>query len=145
MILRAEKGYVLIGKDTDGNTMPHDLGWGIQRQKRKDEYLGKRSLFNSEANSDRRRQLVGLQVNEGDNLIVTGSHVVPLNGYRKSTGFVTSCYFSPTLNRPIALALVEAGSSRIGEKIGCFNNGQITEAKITAACAYDPHGERLNG
>jgi sarcosine oxidase, subunit alpha len=34
MILRAEKGYIIVGKDTDGATMPHDLGVAGPREQR---------------------------------------------------------------------------------------------------------------
>ncbi len=64
MILRAEKGYVVVGKDTDGTTMPQDLGVSGPREQRKDEYIGKRSLFTAAARSAGRKQLVGLSVAE---------------------------------------------------------------------------------
>ena len=65
MILRAEKGYIVIGKDTDGTTMPHDLGITGPRDLRKDEYIGKRSLFLPVANDKGRKQFVGLSVAQG--------------------------------------------------------------------------------
>jgi len=144
MILRAEKGYILIGKDTDGITMPHDLGWSASRQKRSDEYFGRRALFTPEAKRPDRRQLVGLET-EGDTPLPTGAHLVPLNGPRRSLGFVTSSYFSPNLARPIALAMVEGGQSRMGEELGVFHLGDLRSARIAPACAFDPEGERLNG
>ena len=44
-VLRAEKGYLYVGQDTDGETMPHDLGFGGPRAKRQDSFVGDRSLF----------------------------------------------------------------------------------------------------
>lgn len=143
MILRAEKGFILVGKDTDGLTMPHDLGWGGPREKRKDEYLGRRSLFTPEARLDTRNQLVGLEI-DGDEPLPTGAHMVPLDGPRRSLGFVTSSYFSPTLNRPIALALLSGGRDRIGQEIGVFHNRKTTRARVCESCALDPQWERLN-
>lgn len=143
MILRAEKGYILIGKDTDGLTMPHDLGWAGPREKREDEYLGKRSLFTPEAEAGGRRQLIGLEV-EGAPLIA-GAHLVPLTGARRSLGFVTSSYMSPNLRRPIALALLEEGQAQVGQDVGVFNDGQVRVARVATPCAYDAKGERLNG
>ncbi|MEM7438322.1 MAG: 2Fe-2S iron-sulfur cluster-binding protein [Pseudomonadota bacterium] len=143
MILRAEKGFILIGKDTDGITMPHDLGWGGPREKRADEYLGKRSLFTPEARSNNRRQLVGLTVDSAP--LVTGAHLVPADGPRTSLGFVTSSYQSPVLGRPIALALLADGRARMGQTIGVFNDGTVVEATISPLCAFDPGGERLHG
>lgn len=144
MILRAEKGFILIGKDTDGLTMPQDLGWGGPREKRRDEYLGRRSLFTPEARAETRRQLVGLRV-EGGVPLPTGAHLVPLEGQRRSLGFVTSSCFSPVLNRPIALALLEAGRARIGQEIGTFHMGETGRAMVCESCAFDPAWERLNG
>lgn len=137
MILRAEKGYIVIGKDTDGSTMPQDLGWGGPRLKREDEYLGKHSLFTEAATAPDRRALVGL---ESAKVLATGAQVVPLNGPRRSLGFVTSSYCSPTLNRPIALAILEAGH---GGEVDVFHNGEVTRARVTPPCAFDPKGERL--
>ncbi|MEL7429570.1 MAG: glycine cleavage T C-terminal barrel domain-containing protein, partial [Pseudomonadota bacterium] len=142
MILRAEKGYILIGKDTDGLTMPHDLGWAAPREKREDEYIGKRSLFTEAGNSKIRRQLVGLETQDGKPL-ETGSHLVPLVGPRRSLGFVTSSYYSSYLKRPIALALLEQGIERRYLPVGAYNNGEVREVKVVEPCAFDPQGERL--
>ncbi|MGI9366546.1 MAG: 2Fe-2S iron-sulfur cluster-binding protein [Rhizobiaceae bacterium] len=144
MTLRTEKGFILIGKDTDGLTMPHDLGWGAPRFKRKDDFLGKRSLFTSAAEDKNRRQLIGLTVPD-ENPVPVGSHLVPLNGERRSLGFVTSSCFSPALNRPIALALLEGGFSKPGELVGCYDDGVVIEARVCDACAFDASGERLHG
>src|SRR5208337_3166090 len=91
MILRAEKGYVVVGKDTDGTTMPHDLGVTSPRDQRKDEYIGKRSLFTAAAQDKGRKQFVGLAVAGGDPPLPTGAHVVEGVGQaRRSLGYVTS-------------------------------------------------------
>jgi sarcosine oxidase subunit alpha len=144
MILRAEKGFILVGKDTDGVTMPHDLGWGGPRDRRKDEYFGRRSLFTPEASRTDRRQLVGLAT-EGTESLPVGAHLVAAQGPRRSLGFVTSSHFSPTLNRPVALALLEAGHARMGERLSVFHLGEERQARVAPACAFDPEGGRLNG
>jgi sarcosine oxidase subunit alpha len=144
MILRAEKGFIVIGKDTDGITMPHDLGWGGPRERRRDEYFGRRSLFTPEAMRPDRRQLVGLSV-AGAEPLPTGAHVVTAGETRRSLGFVTSSYFSPALGRPIALAMIEGGRDRIGERVPLFHLGRMLEADVTAPCAFDPEGGRLLG
>ena len=143
-VLRAEKGFIVIGKDTDGETMPHDLGFAIPRQKKKAAFVGDRSLHSETANAPNRRQLVGLAVAEGSAALPTGAHLVEGAEKPRSVGFVTSSYFSPTLNRPIALALLEAGSSRLGETVTVWHLGQSTLATVTAPCAFDPEGERLH-
>ena len=145
MILRAEKGYIVIGKDTDGTTLPHDLGVDGPRTKRKNEYGGRRSLFTDVATQAHRQQLVGLAVPEGEAPLATGAHGISRAGGKiRSQGFVTSSYHSPTLARPVALALIERGASRHGETIDIQHLGVVRRATITAPCAFDPSGERLN-
>ena len=101
MILRAEKGFIVVGKDTDGTTMPHDLGVTGPRDSRADEYIGKRSLFMPVANDPRRKQLVGLSVASGEAPLPTGAHVTAGAGRaRRSQGYVTSSYYEPDARPP---------------------------------------------
>jgi sarcosine oxidase subunit alpha len=145
MILRAEKGYFVVGKDTDGTTMPHDLGFAGPREKRAGDFIGKRSLFTEVASAQDRRQWVGFEPTQGREPLPCGAHVVDLAGSRpRSTGFVTSSYASPTLQRPIALGLVERGTARIGETITLQHLGRRLTARIAPPCAFDPIGERLH-
>jgi len=145
MILRAEKGYIVVGKDTDGLTMPHDLGAAGPRDTRKDEYIGKRSLFLPAAGDERRKQLVGFSLGEGEAPLPTGAHVVEGRGKsRRSEGYVTSSYMSPTLERPVALGLVEDGIARIGERVTIVHLGTERGAAIAPAVALDPEGKRLH-
>ena len=145
MILRAEKGFIVVGKDTDGTTMPHDLGIAGPRDTRADEYIGKRSLFMPVAKEPRRKQLVGLSVASGETPLPTGAHVTHGAGSaRRSQGYVTSSYFSPSLGRPIALGLVEAGLSRMGETVNVYHLGAERRATIVNPVALDPEGKRLH-
>jgi sarcosine oxidase, subunit alpha len=145
MILRAEKGFIVIGKDTDGTTMPHDLGVTGPRDSRTDEYIGKRSLFMPVAADPSRKQLVGLTVEPKDAPLPTGAHVTSGAGRaRRSHGYVTSSYMSPTLGRPIALGLVEAGPSRMGETVSVYHLGAERRATITTPVALDSEGRRLH-
>jgi sarcosine oxidase, subunit alpha len=145
MILRAEKGFIVVGKDTDGTTMPHDLGLKGPRDSRQDEYIGKRSLFMPVATDPRRKQLVGLSVAAGEAALPTGAHVVTgQGGARRSQGYVTSSYASPSLGRPVALGFVEGGLSRIGEPVGVYWLGAERRATIAPAVALDPEGKRLH-
>ena len=145
MILRAEKGYIVIGKDTDGTTMPHDLGVDGPRQKRGSDYVGRRSLFTGVATADHRLQFVGLRVADGEAPLSTGAHAIAkAEGAIRSQGFVTSSYHSPILRRPIALALIERGATRHGETIDLQHLGMLRRATIVAPCAFDPEGGRLN-
>jgi sarcosine oxidase, subunit alpha len=145
MILRAEKGFIVVGKDTDGTTMPHDLGVTGPRDSRKDEYIGKRSLFMPVASDPRRKQLVGLSVAAGEAPLPTGAHVTEGAGRaRRSQGYVTSSYMSPILKHPIALGLIEAGLSRMGETVGVTHLGAERRATIASPVALDPEGKRLH-
>ena len=144
LLLRAEKGYIIAGKDTDGTTMPQDLGATGPRDKRQAEFVGKRSLFTENAKRQDRPQFVGLTV-AGAKPLPSGAHAIETRaGKRRSIGFVTSSYFSPTLQRPIALGLVERGDARMGEMIELYHLGQILRATISPPCAFDPEGSRLN-
>ncbi|KQU69757.1 (2Fe-2S)-binding protein [Aminobacter sp. DSM 101952] len=145
MILRAEKGYIVIGKDTDGTTLPHDLGVDGPRAKRNGEYVGRRSLFTDVAMPGNRQQLVGLAVARGEEPLATGAHAISRDGGKlRSQGFVTSSYHSPTMGRPIALGLIERGAARHGEAVDIQHLGMVRRATITGPCAFDPSGERLN-
>lgn len=145
MLLRAEKGYVVIGKDTDSETTPVDLGFSAPLGSKRVDYLGRRSLFTEEAQRTDRRQLVGLEVIDGDAPLATGAHGVEITATgRRSIGYVTSSYRSPSLGRPIALGLIERGAARIRETIQIQHLGQIRPARLAAPCAFDPMGDRLN-
>ncbi|MCA0024854.1 MULTISPECIES: sarcosine oxidase subunit alpha family protein [unclassified Mesorhizobium] len=145
MILRAEKGFIVIGKDTDGTTLPHDLGVEGPRAKRQTEFVGRRSLFTEEASRGDRMQLVGLAVPSGEAPLPTGAHGIKRSGGKlRSQGFVTSSYRSPTLGRPVALGLIERGAARHGETIEIQHLGKAMTATITSPCAFDPAGDRLN-
>lgn len=140
--LRAEKGFIYVGQDTDGETMPHDLGFDAPRAKRKQGFVGDRALALPVAGEAERKQLVGLMRKDGG-VIPAGAHVIA-EGPRRSIGFVSSSHHSPTLGRGIALALVQGGRARIGEEVTWFDLGQTGRAVVTPACAYDPEGGRLN-
>ena len=143
-ILRAEKGYVMIGKDTDGETMPHDLGFGIPREKKSTAFVGDRSLHSKKANAKGRKNLVGLAVSQGDKPLPTGSHAISDEGKVRSIGYVTSSYFSPHLGHPIALAMIEAGNERMGKTIEIWHKEKHRPATVCSPCFYDPEGEMLN-
>lgn len=145
LILRAEKGYIVVGKDTDGMTRPMDLGLTAPLEKKACEFIGKRSLLMEEAQRPNRQQLVGLEVEDGGPPLATGAHGVAITGAtRRSIGYVTSSYFSPTLEKPIALGLIEGGLSRMGETITVQHLGQVRPARIVSPCPLDPKGDRLH-
>ncbi|MBR9650695.1 2Fe-2S iron-sulfur cluster-binding protein [Thalassovita aquimarina] len=143
-VLRAEKGYILIGKDTEGETMPHDLGFGIPRQKKRAAFVGDRSLHMEGANRDDRKQLVGFSVEPGAPALPVGAHLVGEGERPRSQGYVTTSHDSTTLGHPIALGLLERGADRIGERVTAWHQGQRFTATICAPCFFDAEGERLH-
>ncbi len=147
-ILRAEKGFILIGRDTDGTTMPQDLGMLGPLRSKQTNFVGRRSLDLPEARRADRRQLVGLQVLDEGGPLANGAHtVVERDGRPVSTGYVTSSYWSPMLRRPIALALVARGRAlqAEGARLEVFHLGARRPARVVSPCFFDPTGGRLHG
>jgi sarcosine oxidase subunit alpha len=144
-VLRAEKGFVILGQDTDGSVSPVDLGMNWLLSKDKD-FLGLRSLSRSDCQRSDRKQLVGLLsrdsvLQEGASLIVDRNAGKPV----PMCGHVTSAYHSACLGHPIALALVAGGRARSGETIfAAASDGSIVPVEIVGPVFYDPKGERQN-
>lgn len=143
MILRIEKGYLHVGVDTDGTTLPGDVGMAGGVPKKASDFIGRRSLLRPDAMRPDRHQFVGL-LSEGARLPV-GAHV--LHGGRVPgpiDGHVTSSAHSPALDRPIALGLVRSGRGRIGETVELYDLGQRYRATIVDPTFFDRAGERLH-
>ncbi|QHC68050.1 FAD-dependent oxidoreductase [Rathayibacter sp. VKM Ac-2759] len=148
-VLRAEKGYPIIGQDTDGTVTPQDLGMSWVVSKKKADFIGKRS-FARTANADpRRRQFVGILPDDAATVLPEGSQLVTVDSLETLPvamhGFVTSSYDSVALGRPFALALVDGGHARIGEPINAVVDGRIVPATITSHVLFDPEGARRDG
>lgn len=147
-VLRAEKGFVIVGQDTDGSVTPIDLGmdWIVAKHK---DFLGKRSLSRSDCTRPGRKQLVGLLTSDPEIVLPEGAQLVNEPYTRLPApmqGHVTSSYWSATLGRSIAMALVKGGLSRMGETIYApLADGRMVSARISSTMFYDPKGERING
>ncbi len=146
-VLRAEKGYIIVGQDTDGSVSPVDLGMGAMVSKAKD-CLGKRSLSRSDTARADRKQFVGLLTDDPTLVLPEGAQVLDaeLRAIPAAmSGHVSSSYMSPTLGRSIALALVKGGLMRIGERVHvAFRDGRSCTAVIANPVFFDPHAERQN-
>ncbi|SNR26888.1 sarcosine oxidase subunit alpha family protein [Puniceibacterium sediminis] len=147
-ILRAEKGFIMIGDETDGTVIPQDLGLGWAISKKKADYIGKRAQARSHMTDPTRWQLVGLETVDGSVLpdgalaVASGTNA---NGQRHTQGRVTSTYHSPTLNRGIAMGLVLNGPDRMGEVLEFTKlDGTTIPTKIVNAVFLDPEGEKQN-
>ena len=145
--LRAEKGYIIVGQDTDGSVTPVDLGMESMLSKKKD-YLGRRSLSRSDLVRPDREQLVGLLsenpaevLPEGGQIVDDPSAPVPV----PMIGHVTSSYYSANLGRSFALALVQGGRGRMGDKVHVsLKGGRNMAAVIASPVFYDPEGAHQN-
>ena len=144
-VLRAEKGFVIVGQDTDGSVTPLDLGMNRLLSKDRD-YLGKRSLARPDCQRQDRKQLVGLLCEDGREILPEGTQLVERPGGAPPVpklGHVSSSYHSPCLGHPIALALVSAGRARKGDVIhAALRDGSHVPVKVVSPVFYDPKGER---
>ncbi len=147
-VLRAEKGYVIVGQDTDGSVTVDDLGLGWALSKTKDDFIGKRSLSRPDTIRKDRKQLVGLLTEDPKTVIPEGAQLVndpkapmpvPMIGH------VSSSYYSACCGHSIAMALVKGGRDRMGETVYApLANGRIIEATIAEPLFYDKAGEKPN-
>jgi len=146
MVLRLDKGFLHVGADTDVMTNPFDIGFGRIVANKQGDFIGARSLKRAEDQRADRRQLVGFEIDDGDTTVLAGAHIVTGKGAeRRSEGFVTSAFISPTLGKTIGLGLLERGFERKGETIQLYDDDQVVSARIVDTCFYDPDGERMRG
>jgi sarcosine oxidase subunit alpha len=145
-VLRAEKGYIIVGQDTDGTVTPHDAGLSWAIGKMKPDFVGKRGLVRPDLVAAGRKQLIGLLTEDGKTKLEEGAQIVldpnqpkPM----KMVGHVTSSYHSDAAGRPIAMALLEDGFNRMGETIYIPMPDRVIKATVTGTVFYDPEGERL--
>ncbi len=146
-VLRAEKGFPIVGQDTDGSVTPVDLGmkWLLAREK---DYLGKRSLNRSDIAKENRKQLVGLLCEDGETVLPEGTQLIELPEGKTPIpmlGHITSSYASACLGHPVALALLSSGRARKGEFVyAALRDGRNLKVKVVSPVFYDPEGKRQN-
>ena len=143
-VLRAEKGYIIVGQDTDGTVTPFDagLGWAVGKTKR--DFVGKRSLERPAMLRADRKQLVGLDLPDGATVPEEGAQIVDPAEPTRAIGHVTSAYASACLGRPIAMAMVRGGRERIGP-VAIAGEGAPVPARVCGTVFIDPEGARLSG
>jgi sarcosine oxidase subunit alpha len=146
-VLRAEKGFIIVGQETDGTVTPDDLGLSGLIAKAKPDFVGKRSLSRPDIVGAGRKQLVGLAaddpgevLDEGAQIVMDPHQAIPM----RMVGHVTSSYWSANCGRSIALALVAGGRSRMGTRVHVTTPKGFTTAKICEPVFFDPAGERIN-
>ncbi|BCD86134.1 sarcosine oxidase subunit alpha [Pseudomonas solani] len=148
-VLRAEKGFIIVGQDTDGSVTPDDLdmGWAVGRNK-PFSWIGWRGMNREDCVREDRKQLVGLKpldpnkvLPEGSQLVFDPKQSIPMT----MVGHVTSSYMSAAMGYSFALAVVRGGLKRMGEKVFApLADGSVIEAEIVSSVFYDPKGERQN-
>jgi sarcosine oxidase, subunit alpha len=147
-VLRAEKGYIIVGQETDGTATPDDAGVGWAIGKTKPDFVGKRSLARASMSAPDRKQLVGLLTADPKTVLEEGAQVTDdptLQPPMRPIGHVTSSYASATLGHSIALAMVRGGRARIGSTLYVPTpGGPPIAVKVTQPIFYDPQGARLD-
>lgn len=147
-VLRAEKGFIIVGQETDGAVTPFDLGMDWIVSKKKEDFLGKRSFSRPDTQRAGRKQLVGLLTEDPNFVLPEGSHLV--SALRQAPpmpmiGHVTSSYMSPNVGRSIAMGLVKDGRALMGQSFDVpLMSGRVEKVTITEPVFFDKEGERAN-
>jgi len=150
-VLRAEKGYPIVGQDTDGTVTPQDAGmeWVVSKAK---DFIGKRSYSRADGQREDRKHLVSvlpvdgtLRLPEGTQLVEKGRSTNPAYGPVPMEGFVTSSYHSAALGRSFGLALIKNGRNRIGETLVAAAGDQLVDVVVAETVLFDPEGTRKDG
>jgi len=146
-VMRAEKGFIMIGDETDGTVIPQDLGLDWAISKKKADYLGKRGQERTFLASPDRWKLVGFETLDGS-VIEDGAYIPDAGqsafGGRATQGRVTSTYRSPTLGKGIAMGLLRHGPARMGEVVEFTAASGTVKARVVSPVFYDPEGEKQN-
>ena len=145
-LLRAEKGFIIVGQDTDATMTPIDLQMDWIVSKKKYDFIGKRSLYRSDTIREDRKQLVGLLTEDPQEVLEEGAQIVmdikktPL----EMLGHVTSSYYSPNLKKSIALGVVKGGKNMIGQKLIIPMENKFINVTVADPVFLDKENKRLN-
>ncbi|WP_413710291.1 sarcosine oxidase subunit alpha [Rhizobium sp. Rhizsp82] len=147
-VLRAEKGYIIVGQDTDGTVTPDDAGLSWAVSKKKTDFVGIRGLKRIDLTKEGRKQLVGLVTKDPKVVLEEGAQVVANPNEPKPMtmlGHVTSSYWSENCGRSIAFALVAGGRARMGETLYIPMPDKTIAVEVTDMVFFDKEGGRING
>ena len=145
-LLRAEKGFIIVGQDTDGTMTPIDLQMDWIVSKKKYDFIGKRSLYRSDTIKENRKQLVGLLTEDPNIVLEEGAQIVSELNQKpvEMLGHVTSSYFSPNLNKSIALAVVKDGKNMRGKKLFIPMENKNISVTVSNTIFYDEENKSIN-
>ncbi|MBO9630288.1 MAG: sarcosine oxidase subunit alpha [Shinella sp.] len=147
-VLRAEKGYIIVGQDTDGTVTPDDAGLSWAVSKKKTDFVGIRGLKRPDLVKAGRKQLVGLVTKDPKLVLEEGAQVVANPNEPKPMtmlGHVTSSYWSENLGKSIAFALVADGRKRMGETLYVPMPDKTIAVEVVDMVFFDKEGGRING
>ncbi|WP_440909586.1 sarcosine oxidase subunit alpha family protein [Candidatus Pelagibacter sp.] len=145
-LLRAEKGFIIVGQDTDATMTPIDLQMDWIVSKKKYDFIGKRSLYRSDTIREDRKQLVGLLTENPNEILEEGAQIVAETNKQpvEMLGHVTSSYFSPNLNKSIALGVVRGGKNMLGQKLFVPMENKIINVTVADPVFLDKENKKLN-
>ena len=145
-LLRAEKGFIIVGQDTDATLTPIDLQMDWIVSKKKYDFIGKRSLYRSDTIREDRKQLVGIITEDPKEVLEEGAQIVADVSKKpvEMLGHITSSYFSPNLNKSIALGVVKGGKDMLGKKLFVPMKNKVINVQIADPVFLDKENKRLN-
>tara|TARA_S200000501_G_C20692206_1_gene685640 strand:- start:355 stop:930 length:576 start_codon:yes stop_codon:yes gene_type:complete len=145
-LLRAEKGFIITGQDTDATMTPIDLQMDWIVSKKKYDFIGKRSLYRTDTMREDRKQLIGLITENPDEVLEEGAQiVVDMNKSPiEMLGHVTSSYYSPNLKKSIALGVIKGGKNMIGQQLIIPMENKQINVTVTDPVFFDKENKRLN-
>ncbi len=145
-LLRAEKGFIIVGQDTDATLTPIDLQMDWIVSKKKYDFIGKRSLYRSDTIREDRKQLVGIVTEDPKEVLEEGAQIVADVSKKpvEMLGHITSSYFSPNLNKSIALGVVKGGKNMLGKKLFIPMKNKIINVQVADPVFLDKENKRLN-
>ena len=145
-LLRAEKGFIIVGQDTDATLTPIDLQMDWIVSKKKYDFIGKRSLYRSDTIREDRKQLVGIVTEDPREVLEEGAQIVADVSKKpvEMLGHITSSYFSPNLNKSIALGVVKGGKNMLGKKLFIPMKNKIISVQVADPVFLDKENKRLN-
>jgi sarcosine oxidase subunit alpha len=146
-LLRAEKGYIIVGQDTDGSVTPQDMDLEWMIGKNKKDFIGKRSLTRSDTIRSDRKQLVGIKPIDQKNILEEGQHIILSSNVKppvKMLGHITSSYVSPNLGYSFGMAVIKDGKKLIGSKAYVSSSAkEAFEVEIIKPIFIDEENKRL--
>lgn len=128
---RLEAALRLYGNDMDETVNPYEAGLGWTVKLDKGDFIGREALVKVKEEGPR-RNLIGLKTEPGS--IPRHGAAVIVDGRR--VGTVTSGTHSFFLGYPIALAMIEVPSLRVGDKVSIEVRGREAPAEVTKLPFY---------